>query len=264
MFRHIFAAFKYRHFIVTAIRSDFRARVARSKIGTLWLVLHPLAMALIYALILSEVLGAKIGGVDNQAGYAVYLLAGVSVWGLFQELLNRCITIFIEYGNTLKKISFPRICLPIIALGGALVNHVLLLVAVACIIAFYGFYPTMHWLELIGVVLITSSLALGFGILLGVMNVFARDVGQVMIVVMNIWFWLTPIVYTVEMVPDSIASFMAWNPMAPIAKAFQDVILFRVSPDWPDLIYPLVLGLTMLMLSLFVFRRASPELVDAL
>lgn len=264
MIYHFKAAWQYRHFIFTAIRGEFKSRVARSKIGTLWFVLHPLAMALIYVLILSEVLGAKLGNVDKSGAYSVYLLAGLAAWTLFSEILNRCIGVFVEYANTLKKINFPRICLPFIVLGGALVNHLLLMLAILVIIAFYGFYPSLNWIYLLPVVVVIAVLALGIGVLLGVMNVFSRDVTQVMLVLMNMWFWLTPIVYSPDMVPDRIAPLIGLNPVTPIVLAYHDAILYARMPDWHSLLYPAVLGGVLFAFSLFVFRRASPELVDAL
>lgn len=258
------AAFSYRHFIVAAVRGEFKSRVARSRIGMLWFVLHPLAMALIYVLILSEVLGAKLGNIDKTGGYAVYLLAGVAVWTLFSEILNRCIGIFIEYSSALKKINFPRICLPFIVIGGAVITHLILLIAIMAIIAFFGFYPTYNWIFLIPVLLIAVILAAGLGILLGVMNVFARDVAQVMQVIMNMWFWLTPIVYTLDIVPESIRAYIYINPATSIVSGYQQVIVYEQMPDWQSLAYPASLAVILFALSLFVFRRAAPELVDAL
>lgn len=258
------AAFSYRHFIVAAVQGEFKARVARSRIGALWFLLHPLAMALIYVLILSEVLGAKLGNIDKSGGYAVYLLAGVAAWTLFSEILNRCIGIFIEYASVLKKINFPRICLPFIVIGGALVSHLILLVAILVIIAFFGFYPTYNWIFILPVSLIAILLAAGLGVVLGVMNVFARDVSQVMMVVMNMWFWLTPIVYTLDIVPGTIGAYIALNPLTPIVAGYHDVILYERMPNWISLLYPAILGMGLFAISMFVFRRAAPELVDAL
>ena len=119
------ALWRYRYFILSSIRGEFMARYARSRLGLLWSVLNPLAQATIYAVVLAGIIGAKLGGVAGSAAYPIYLMAGLAAWGLFSEIVNRCLTIFIEYSGPLKKIAFPRLCLPIIVLGGALVNHAL-------------------------------------------------------------------------------------------------------------------------------------------
>ena len=264
MFGQFRAFWAYRHFTISAIRGELKARFIRSKLGATWFILHPLAMAGIYALILSEVLGAKLGGIDNKAGYALYLLAGVAGWGLFSEILNRCVNIFIEYAATLKKMSFPRICLPIIVFGSAMLNHLLLLAAVVFIYVLYGHPPTIHWVAIpIGMAMV-ATLAFGLGIVLGVLNVFSRDIGQVVAVLINLWFWLTPIVYSMDMVNEDIGSIIKLNPMTTLIGVYQDILVFNKWPDWNSLISPLVLTLTLLILSITIFRRASADLVDVL
>lgn len=264
MKRFFVAFWRQRHFVPAAISGEFKSRVARSKIGTVWFVLHPLAMALIYVLVLSEVLGAKLGGVEKSGAYAVFLLSGIAAWGFFSEILSRCISMFVEYANAMKKINFPKIYLPIVVIGGAAVTHALLLVAVIAIIAFYGFFPNEHWLSLFVVMLVSAALALGFGIVLGIMNIFTRDVSQVMMVVMNLWFWLTPIVYTENAVNVLIRTILNLNPMTPIVRAYQDVIVYGQQPNFDSLLFPLTVAAVMLTISSVIFWRASPELVDAL
>ncbi|MEP0313265.1 MAG: ABC transporter permease [Hyphomonas sp.] len=264
MISHLRSAWRYRNFILSAIKGELKGRFAASKIGTLWFVLHPLAMATIYAVVLSKVLGAKLGGVSGDSAYSIYLMAGIAAWTVFLEITNRCLTVFIEYGNTLKKISFPRIALPIIVLGSVLVTHALLLVAIAVVFVFFQHYPSIHWIALPVGTLVIALLAFGLGILLGVMNVFARDIGQVMSVVFQLWFWLTPIVYTRDILPDSMQTLIRLNPVTPLVEFYQDILLYSRWPDFASLLYPASLGAALVLASLLVFRRASAELVDAL
>ncbi|ABI78549.1 lipopolysaccharide ABC transporter, permease protein [Hyphomonas neptunium ATCC 15444] len=264
MEQQIQSAWNYRHFILAAIRAEFKGRVARSKIGALWFVLHPLAIALIYALVLSEVLSAKLAGTEREGAYGIYLLAGISVWTIFSEVTNRCLNIFIEYSSAIKKINFPKIALPLIVLGGALFSHLLLLSAVGLIASFYGFSIQLAWLYLPIPLVLACLMAGGLGVCLGVLNVFSRDVSHVMSVAMNMWFWLTPIVYATNMLPEYMQSFIALNPMTGVVAAYQDIIVFGRAPEWQTLLYPLIAGVLFSALSLFIFRRASSELVDAL
>lgn len=258
------AVWRFRLFILSSIKAELRSRFARSKLGAMWFILHPLAQAAIFALVLTEVLGAKLQGVDTKGAYAIYLLAGMAAWGLFSEILNRCIGIFIEYGSTMKKISFPRICLPLIVWGAALVNHLLLLLAIVIVLAFFGRSPTIAWIALLPGMLLISMLAFGLGLLLGTFNVFSRDVAQVMSVVVQIWFWLTPIVYPLEAVPPALKAFIALNPIAPLVGVYQQVLMYERWPDPATLIIPFSLALCLFVLAFVVFQRASSEIVDAL
>ena len=102
------------------------------------MILQPLAMVAIYALVLSEVLGAKLPGIDNKFAYAIYLVSGILCWSLFVDIVTRCLTVFVDNESLLKKMVFPRICLPLIVVGSALVNNVLLLLAAVLVAAAGG------------------------------------------------------------------------------------------------------------------------------
>ncbi|MEH6719927.1 MAG: ABC transporter permease [Aurantimonas endophytica] len=260
----LISLWRYRYFIASSIRSDLKGRFARSKLGALWFVLHPLAQALIFAIVLSEVLGARLPDTDNDSAYAIYLLSGMAAWSLFAEILNRSITIFLEQAGAMKKIAFPRLCLPVVVWGSALVNHVLLVAAILVVFAFLGHFPGAALLVLpLGIVLI-SAFAFGIGVLCGTLNVFSRDVAQVMSVVLQLWFWLTPVVYPANIVPENLRWVVELNPMVPLVQIYQNALLHNLWPDPVGLIYPAVAAVVAVALSFVVFRRASPELVDAL
>ena len=131
----------YRYFIVSSIRTEFRSRFIRSKLGGLWMVLNPLAMVLVYALILSQIMTSKLPEVSTQYAYPIYLLSGVIGWSLFSEILGRCLTIFIDNGNLLKKMSIPKLALPIIVIGSGVVNFILMFVAMFSVFGLLGHIP---------------------------------------------------------------------------------------------------------------------------
>jgi len=258
------ALWNYRHFLLSSIANDLRTRFARSKLGALWMLLQPLAMVAMYALVLSRVLGARLAGLDSPYAYAIYLLAGIVCWQLFLEIVTRCLTVFVDNGNLLKKIMFPRVCLPVIAAGSALVNNVVLVLAAMGVFALLGHteFGAVAWL--VPLILLTAALACGLGLLLGTINVFVRDVAQVMQVVLQLLFWMTPIVYMVSILPAGMARALRFNPLAALVGAYQSVLVYGKSPDLASLAPVLVLTLALLGAALFVFRRASAEMVDVL
>lgn len=257
------AGWRYRGFVGSSIKGEFKSRLARSRFGTAWIVLQPLAQVLIFATILSSVLAARLQGVDSKYGYAAYLLAGLLCWNFFAEIVQRCLTVFIDQASLLKKIQFPRITLPLVVGGAAMVSNAALLVATLIIFPVIGFLPSVEWLWLAPLVLLTAAFATGLGLLLGTLNVFARDIGQVMAVVLQLWFWVTPIVYPSSIVPEHFKAALLFNPVVPLVGAYQDVLVYGRAPS-ASLWIPTVMACVLLAVSLFVFRRASAELVDAL
>lgn len=258
------AIWAYRHFIVSSIRNGISSRFARSKLGALWMILQPLAQSAIYALVLSQVLAARLPGENSAYSYAIYLMSGMVAWALFSELVVRSMEMFVENASIMKKIMFPRICLPVITMGSALVNNVLLLFATLFIFVLIGHWPSASIVWLPVLMLVTIAFGMALGMILGVLNVFVRDVGQAAGVVLQLWFWLTPVVYMINIVPASFQRYFALNPMYHVVSGYQDVMFHGAVPDLRGLV---VLGLAsavLLLFSLFLFRRAAPDMVDVL
>ncbi|MBA0394964.1 ABC transporter permease [Stenotrophomonas maltophilia] len=254
----------YRFFIVSSIKNELRLRFIRSKLGGLWMIIHPLVQVLIFALILSEVLAAKLPGVDNKFAYALYLLSGILCWTLFSETLGKFTGLFVDNGNLLRKMSFPRICLPIIAGGSMLVNNLLLMAAIFAVFLCLGHVPGAEawWLPVL--VLITLCLSMSVGMLLGVLNVFMRDIGQIVPVFLQAFFWLTPIVYSVSILPDRYRNLFKFNPLYPLVTSYQNVLVFNKPPLWADLAGLMLATGAIAFVALVVFRRAGAEMVDSL
>lgn len=258
------SVWRYRHFIVSAIRADLRTRFAHSRIAGLWLLVQPLVQVAIFALILSNLLSSRLAGINSKYGYTVYLLAGISAWSLFSETFSRCLNVFVENAGLLKKISFPRICLPIIVVGAALVNFAALLAVTTVFLVAIGGFPGLAYLWLVPLAGLVVAFGASLGVLLGVLNVFMRDVGQLAVVVLNLWFWFTPIVYPYNVVPAGVAAAMRFNPMLPLVTAFQDVMLRGQAPDLASLLPIVAITLVVAALAVRTFAKAAPEMVDVL
>jgi len=264
MFNMLHGLWRYRQFVLSSIQNEFRARFARSKLGGLWMVINPLAQVAIYALILSNVIAAKLPGIENKYAYAIYLMAGMLAWTLFGEIINRCINLFIEQGNLMKKMSFPRITLPTIVVGSCLLNYILLFIALLVIFALLGHHFSLAMLWLVPLTFAVIALALGIGLMLGVMNVFLRDIGQAFPIIFQVWFWFTPIIYPESIIPESYRHLLALNPMYSVVSAYHQVLVYNQAPHLGSVGMISIFSLVLLLLSLFMFRRASAEMVDAL
>ena len=258
------SAWRYRRFIVSSIRADFQARFARSRVGLFWMVAQPLAQVAIFSFVLSGLLAARIPNVSGPYAYVIFLMAGTLCWSLFSDVVARCLTIFIESGNMIKKIAFPRVSLPLIVTGIALANNAALFLVVACAASLLGYPISIHYVWLPPLVLLTVALAIGLGIICGTLNVFSRDVGQVVPVLLQLLFWMTPIVYIASILPEPFQQWLAWNPLVAIVQSYQDVILFARPPAWDSLVPAAVVSGVLLFVALGLFRRAAGEMPDVL
>jgi len=254
----------YRYFIFSSIRNELINQFARSRLGGLWIIIHPLVMVAIYAFVLSAVLSAKFDGIDNQYAYAIYLTSGILGWTLFSEVLTRCLSLFVGNADLLKKMVVPKTVLPVITAGSVVINNVLLFLAILVIFGFLGHGPSsaLLWLPLITGVLLLF--ALGIGLIISVLNVFIRDFAQVVPILLQFLFWFTPIVYPVVVIPESLRSFIAFNPLYPAISAYHDVLAYRQTPDLIALGIMGVCGLILCGAGIWLVRRAGPEMVDVL
>ncbi|SFU39171.1 ABC transporter permease [Pseudoduganella namucuonensis] len=258
------ALWSYRGFVLGSVKREFQAKYRNTMLGGAWAVLSPLAMILVYTLIFSQVMKSKLPGDTSPYGYSIYLCAGILSWGLFSEILARAQGMFLENANLLKKISFPRICLPVIVVLNALSNFAIIFGLFTVFLLASGQFPGAVYLLLAPVILLQVMLAIGLGMVLGVLNVFFRDVGQFFTIFLQFWFWLTPIVYPISIVPAEVRAAMAWNPMAAPIQACQDILVSGRAPAWGELLGPAVLALALCALGMQLFRRRAGEMVDEL
>ena len=254
----------YRGFVLGSVQREFQSKYANAILGAVWSLLSPLAMILVYTVIFAEVMRTKMPGSDSTFAYSIYLCAGILTWGLFAEMVGRGQTMFLEQSNLLKKVSFPRICLPVIVTLNALVNFGIIFGLFVVFLIVTGNFPGAVFVTLLPVLVLQVMLALGIGMVVGILNVFFRDVGQFMTIALQFWFWLTPIVYPASILPEHVRPILHWNPMAPIIATWQGVLVKGTPPDWGSLIYPLVVALLLCTLGLRMFRKRAGEIVDEL
>jgi lipopolysaccharide transport system permease protein len=254
----------YRGFILGSVKREFQSKYQNSMLGAAWNILNPLAMIVVYTVIFLQVMRAKLPGIDSSFGYSIYLCAGVLTWGLFSEITTRSQTIFLENANLLKKISFPKLCLPIIVILNALLNFSIVFTLFTVFLVLSGNFPGWPFLALIPLLLIIIVFAVGLGMVLGVLNVFFRDVGQFFGIFISFWFWLTPIVYPISILPKFGQDLMVYNPLAPLLGAVQNVLVQGIWPNWFELSYLAILGFILCILGWRLFRKRSGEMVDEL
>lgn len=258
------AIWAYRGFILGSVQREFQIKYRNSLLGAAWNIINPLAMIVVYTVIFAQVMRAKLPGVDSTFAYSIYLCAGVLTWGLFGEMVGRSQTMFLDNANLLKKISFPRITLPIIVVASAGLNFSILFGLFLAFLVVSGNFPGWLVLAVLPVLALQMAFAMGLGMVLGVLNVFFRDVGQFFGIFLQFWFWLTPIVYPASILPETIKPFLVINPMASIMTAYQGILVNHQWPQWSSLWPTVVLASLLCLLGLHLFKKNVGEMVDEL
>lgn len=254
----------YRGFVLGSVQREFQSKYRNSLLGAAWTVINPLAMIFVYTVIFSEVMKARLPGVDKGFAYSIYLCSGVITWSLFAEITGRAQSMFIDNANMLKKVSFPRIVLPLVTVINALLNFSIIFGLFLLFLVVSGNFPGWPVLAMLPVLMIQLLFAIGLGMVLGVMNVFFRDVGQFFGIFVQFWFWLTPIVYPASILPDRVKVIMTLNPMYPVITAYQHIFVEQHWPQWGSLTSTMAVGLLLCWLGFKMFKRHVGEMVDEL
>ncbi|MCA1787764.1 MAG: ABC transporter permease [Desulfobacteraceae bacterium] len=254
----------FRDFIWSAVKREFQVRWVGTQFGPLWLLAPPLTTIFIFTVIFANIMRPGMPAHDSKFAYSIYLCAGVLTFNLFSEILGRSVGVFVESANLLKKIHFPKLCLPIIVLVSSVLNFAITMGIFIGFLLIAGVFPGWVTLAVIPVLIIQLGFSIGLGMLLATINVFYRDIQQSIQMVLQFWFWLTPIVYISTTLPPVAVEILNWNPLWPLIKAYQGIFLEHALPDWYALLYPGLLGLFFVLLGIFGFYKLHGEIVDEL
>ncbi|HCG40187.1 MAG TPA: ABC transporter permease [Pseudomonas sp.] len=252
---------RYRGLIYAITVRDLKSRYIGSTLGPLWLLLPPIFMVFIYTVIFSQIMRARIPGVEHQYAYSVYLCAGLITWNLMLELVQRSKGLFIEHANIIKKSNFPKFILFVPVLAVALLNSCILLMLVLGFMLLSGFPINAGIFALLPALAATTLLGIVTGALLATLNVFFRDVGQLTDIAFQALFWATPIVYPLTILSEPMQQILSWNPLFPLVRTAQSALLGE-APGIESLLYPLAVSVVILALAIVLYRRSYADLLD--
>jgi lipopolysaccharide transport system permease protein len=260
----IFNLWRYRGFIVRNALSDIRHRYAGSAAGVAWNVINPLAQIVIYSLVFSQIMVVRMPNGGSGTMFALYLCAGLLPWSAFSECILRGTNAFIENALYLKKLPIPE---QVFVAQNAVSATLFLGISMALlgvVIVVSGSAPSVAWLGVPLVLLLFQGFGFGLGLIFSTLNVFLRDIGQVLTIALQLWMWLTPIVYVEEILPVRLQEVIRHNPAYPFIDALHRMI---VAGEWPRAWqWPVMLfwaGATP-VLGYLIMRRLRPEIRDVL
>lgn len=261
----ILKLWQYRGFIAHSVMQEFRARYAGSALGMFWMLINPFVQILVYTLIFSHVMRSRMPGqADDVLAYSIYLCAGLIPWLCFSEIVTRSSTMFIEYSNMIKKSAFPKVCLPVIVLASSLINFALMLGIFMLFMLLVGRLTWAAFFLSLPLSLLMILPAVGIGLALGTLNVFFRDINQIQAIVIQFWFWLTPIVWPVEALPEALRKWLPLNPIEPMVTAMHGIFMNTGLPDPFAIARGVAFAAFTLWLGYAMFRSKAAELADEL
>jgi ABC-type polysaccharide/polyol phosphate export permease len=247
------ALLQYRDLIVQLVSRSVKARYKRSFLGVAWTMVNPLLTMTVLTLVFSQLFRAP------ARDYALYVLSGLVMWNFFAQSTMAAMSDLLWGGGLITRVFLPKSVFALAALGTGLVNLLLALVAYAVIALVLGVPPTWSWLLLPVPVLAVGLFALGIALALSAAAVYFADVMPTYEVLLTAWLYLTPVIYPLGLLPDSIQHWLRWNPMLWFVQSFRSVLYDGRMPDAVTLGVTFGTGLAMLVLGWWIFTRKARE-----
>ena len=237
------------------VKRDLAARFAGSTLGRFWALAQPLGLILVFWFVFSALI-PRVG--SGQESYIHFLVAGLIPWLAMAEGINRSATSMIDNSSMVKRMSFQTELLVVVPNASAVLLETIALLVALAFGTFERGFPSQIWI-LPFALLLQFGLQLGIGWMVAVMQVFFRDVAQILGFALTILFYLSPILY-----PPSprFATIFGWNPMTPLVGLFRSAMLSAPLPSASSLVFLMVVVVSVVAAGLLVFRRAEATLAD--
>lgn len=241
--------YQYRELLKTNVKKEIRGKYKGSFLGVLWSFLNPLLMVLVYALVFSVILKQDI------PNYVIFLIVGVIPWNFFTTVIMQGTNCIWINGGIIKKVYFPREILPVSVVLAGLVNFLISCVIIFIFILFSGMGFSIHliWLPLIAILQTLFSLGLLF--ILSAVDVYVRDVEYLMNFLISLLFYATPIVYTVDLFPESVRWILYLNPMTHFIDAYRSIFYYQTAPSLMSILYISLFAVFFLVFGYMIFRK---------
>lgn len=258
---------KKRKLIWDLAKADFKKRFVGSYFGVVWMFVQPLVTVLIYFFIFQ--VGFKSVPPVPDAPYVVWLVPGIVPWFFYSETLNSITNCLQEYNYLVKKVVFQVEILPIIKLISCLIVHGFFVLIMLLMFGCYGRLPLATWIQILYYTFAASMLALAFGFLTSAVNVFFKDMAQIVSIILQFGMWLTPIMYHESLFTDKAPwaiTVLKLNPFYYIVAGYRDSML---TGNWfwerPTLtVYYWTVTIVIGLIGLKVFKRLRPHFSDVL
>jgi len=253
-----------RGLIRTFVVRDLKARYIGSFMGLFWSIIHPIVLLVSYTFVFSVIFKHRPLPDTGTTSFPLFLFCSILPWLFFQETLQRSSTVILENANLVTKTLFPSEILPLTVLLSSLVNHLIGFAILLCIIFFTIGKVTLFILLIPVYFFFLMLFTLGISWFLSSLNVFVRDVSQVLSVILTFWFWFTPIFYSLDLFPRRLLFLMRWNPMAHVVIGYRDCLLRMKMPDLGILALFAALSLVIFATGGLFFRKTKRDFVDVL
>lgn len=254
-FKELYA---YREMIFSLVRKDLRTRYKGSVLGFLWTFLNPLLQLIVYSIAFAYIMRV------NLPNYYIFMFVGLLPWMFFCTCVQGGAISVILNADLLKKIYFPRIVLPIATVSAAFLNMLFSMVIMFAALFISGIGVSEYIIYYPFYLVLLYCLGLGLSFIFSACNVYFRDLEHILGILTMSMFYVTPVIYPLDMVPDNFLPYFKLNPMAFIVCGFQDIFYYKRAPEIESILSIVAFSLFILMAGYIIFQKLQKRFVEEL
>jgi lipopolysaccharide transport system permease protein len=251
---------QFRELLYFFVLREIKAKYKQAILGVAWAFLQPLALLGVFTVVFSYFARLPSDGVP----YAIFSYCAILPWQFFATVLSRGTSSLLSHQALVQKVYFPREIIPLAVIAAAVVDFTIGGIVFWGLLWFYGIPWTLTSLLIVPVFAIQLTFSIGIVLVLAPLNIFYRDVGLLLPLMVQIWMYATPIIYPLSLVPGQFRPLYMLNPMVGIVEAYRRLLLHGALPDAFSLIVATCVSLGTLTFGLFYFKKVEFKLADVL
>lgn len=244
---------------------DFTERFAGSVLGAVWNFIWPLVQLFIYIIIFGKIMGGRLPGNSHVYDYGIYVACGLIPWTSFCNTVARCSRVFLDKKNIISKVRISLPALPLFICLSEAITFAITLNFLFAVLVFTGPKISFQYMILLPFVYyMLQIMAVGIGTICAVFTVFLRDFNEIVNIVLQLWFWFTPIVYVTSILPDFVKKILIFNPIYPFVETFHQIFVFHEYIPYSKLIFLCILSHLILALGYMAVHYLEKDIRDFL
>lgn len=243
-------------------KRDFKERYVGTGLGQFWFVLSPIIMIAIYSAIFSSVMKMKLDIVDSSYAYSIYLIPGILAWTAFNTIISRLNNSFAQKAGLLKKINVPMYTFQLSILITEFFILALSMALAICFLIIVDFPISINFLYLIPMIILQVLFSFSVGVILSLFTPFFKDLKVAVPIVLQLWFWMSPIVYMKEMIEDKYPFILVYNPFFYFVDTYHNIFLFSKAPSLEYMIIIISMTTVTFSLAAYLYTKMTGTIKD--
>jgi ABC-2 type transport system permease protein len=256
MIKKIKGIWKFKYLIYNLVLRDLKVKYKGSTLGFLWSLLNPLLMLVVYTVAFKYVIKLDV------SNFPVFLFCALMPWTFLTSALSTGAISITDNSNLVKKVYFPREVLPLSVVLVNLFHFSLTFVVLIPALLFFNIYPGFPFFFLVVIIFFQALFVLGLTLIFAALNVYYRDIKHFLEVLMNLWFWVTPIIWPMTLLSEKYRNLAYLNPFTPFVTAYRDVILRNNMPGLLNIAAVIALGVLVCLLGTLVFQKKQRRFAE--